>query len=414
MKVVYGNTDKLTDLQNENYLDNEYHKYIKKYPKSYLIMMDLKNFKYINDNFGHDMGDKFLVLFAKIIKTNFENSLVIRLHGDEFAILTGNSLEKIDDMFIICKQQIDSIMKSGILPERIIYNAGIVRADSNMEETKQKADYMMYYAKRNNKDIQIYDEEIWLKKENEEIFLKKVMTDINNDALSYFKRDIYNMNDEVKIHEIITKDSNEDCILDDDNYKSLRRNLKLKHIDMHNIELVFSKMKEIGNGEVLINIDYRSLITEKNLLDFFKILLYLYHVNANRIILNININSIIEDNHLEIINMFKELKFIGFKICIDKYNNITPDIVFENVDIDYIKVDKKYWKNSINNMKSQNMLLSKLRVFNDCENIIPIFTSIDNKEEKNYISKICASMIKQENILLAGNFISKETKIKIK
>jgi len=65
-------------------------------------------------------------------------------------------------------------------------------------------------------------------------------------------------------------------------------------------------------------------------------------------------------------------------------------------------------------MKSQNMLLSKLRVFNDCENIIPIFTSIDNKEEKNYISKICASMIKQENILLAGNFISKETKIKIK
>ncbi|MBR5406095.1 MAG: diguanylate cyclase [Lachnospiraceae bacterium] len=50
-----------------------------------LMVLDLDNFKLVNDLFGHDMGDRMLVAFAGIIKHNIrETDVVCRIGGDEF------------------------------------------------------------------------------------------------------------------------------------------------------------------------------------------------------------------------------------------------------------------------------------------------------------------------------------------
>lgn len=59
----------------------------------YLIIMyiDLDNFKYCNDTFGHDVGDMVLQLFAKLFKTIIGKSgYVVRYGGDEFVIVAKN------------------------------------------------------------------------------------------------------------------------------------------------------------------------------------------------------------------------------------------------------------------------------------------------------------------------------------
>lgn len=59
----------------------------------YLIVMyiDLDNFKYCNDTFGHDVGDMVLQLFAKLFKTIIGKSgYVVRYGGDEFVIVAKN------------------------------------------------------------------------------------------------------------------------------------------------------------------------------------------------------------------------------------------------------------------------------------------------------------------------------------
>lgn len=60
-----------------------------------VMMIDLDNFKQVNDTHGHAEGDKLLVQFADILKNVIRSSdLAFRLGGDEFVFLLANSDEK--------------------------------------------------------------------------------------------------------------------------------------------------------------------------------------------------------------------------------------------------------------------------------------------------------------------------------
>ena len=81
-------TDMLTSLKNRNYLNVKMPEWeeSKVYPQS-IVMIDLNNVKYINDNYGHEEGDKLIVEAAGIlVNTQLENSEIIRTDGNEFLI----------------------------------------------------------------------------------------------------------------------------------------------------------------------------------------------------------------------------------------------------------------------------------------------------------------------------------------
>ena len=81
--------DPLTGLFNRSYMHYLLKKYIKK-PKLNItgIMIDLNDFKHINDEFGHAVGDEALLEASRILKSAVGNAgCVIRYAGDEFIIL---------------------------------------------------------------------------------------------------------------------------------------------------------------------------------------------------------------------------------------------------------------------------------------------------------------------------------------
>lgn len=84
--------DKLTGLFNRNRFDELYSKEIKR-AKRYnndlsIIIFDIDNFKMINDNYGHQIGDEVLKEMAKIILNNVrEQDINVRWGGEEFLIL---------------------------------------------------------------------------------------------------------------------------------------------------------------------------------------------------------------------------------------------------------------------------------------------------------------------------------------
>ena len=50
--------------------------------------MDIDNFKYINDNFGHDVGDGVLQKLAKLLRASFRSDdILCRIGGDEFCVI---------------------------------------------------------------------------------------------------------------------------------------------------------------------------------------------------------------------------------------------------------------------------------------------------------------------------------------
>lgn len=92
-------TDMLTSLKNRNYLNAKMPEWGESnvYPQS-IVMIDLNNVKYINDNYGHEEGDQLIVEAAGIlVNTQLENSEIIRTDGNEFLIyLVGYSERQIE------------------------------------------------------------------------------------------------------------------------------------------------------------------------------------------------------------------------------------------------------------------------------------------------------------------------------
>ena len=91
--------DMLTSLKNRNYLNDKMAEWeeCKVYPQA-VVMVDLNNVKYINDNYGHEAGDELIVKAASIlVNTQLENSEIIRTDGNEFLIyLVGYSEKQVD------------------------------------------------------------------------------------------------------------------------------------------------------------------------------------------------------------------------------------------------------------------------------------------------------------------------------
>ena len=88
--------DTLTSLKNRNYLNDNMDAWdnSEAYPQS-VIIIDLNNIAYINDNFGHAEGDKIIVEAASIlINHQLKDSEILRTNGNEFLIFIIGHDEK--------------------------------------------------------------------------------------------------------------------------------------------------------------------------------------------------------------------------------------------------------------------------------------------------------------------------------
>lgn len=90
--------DHLTGIGNRAYFDETMDRWIEQNYRSHtglaLLLLDLDNFKEVNDRFGHQEGDAVLVRFSHLIKSAIRNSdMAFRLGGDEFAIVLTPTTE---------------------------------------------------------------------------------------------------------------------------------------------------------------------------------------------------------------------------------------------------------------------------------------------------------------------------------
>lgn len=142
--------DTLTKLYNRqfimDYLDKEIEK-IKRglENKICLIYIDLDNFKYVNDKYGHTVGDEVLKKVAKIFLENFRKTDVIgRVGGDEILIIINPCEEKFIESKIIL---IRKLIEKSFEEYNISFSYGIVSIPDetlDLKETIKLADKKMY------------------------------------------------------------------------------------------------------------------------------------------------------------------------------------------------------------------------------------------------------------------------------
>ena len=80
-------TDHLTQLRSRNYLDRQMGESMQEDEEGTFILIDIDNFKRVNDTYGHQVGDEILVQVANLIKDNIRDTDIgARWGGEELAI----------------------------------------------------------------------------------------------------------------------------------------------------------------------------------------------------------------------------------------------------------------------------------------------------------------------------------------
>ena len=122
--------------------------------KSYgIAILDTNNLKEINDTYGHENGNTYLVNSCKLICQIFAHSPVFRIGGDEFlVVLTGKDLENHNELMSQLKESMDLTKKASFPWKQISIACGLGIADyakaTTIADTFNKADKNMYINKR--------------------------------------------------------------------------------------------------------------------------------------------------------------------------------------------------------------------------------------------------------------------------
>lgn len=151
-----GLFDFLTDLPNRRSFFDDIHRFLPE--ENYdLIMMDLNNFKIINDTMGHDKGDEVLIIFANLLQKYVpDTAKVYRLGGDEFAILIPyRSVINMEQITTAIENQLRKIHRDlGIAYGKVRVGYEDINDDKKFELAMQKADELMYQHKIKTKGAQ--------------------------------------------------------------------------------------------------------------------------------------------------------------------------------------------------------------------------------------------------------------------
>lgn len=152
-------TDSLTGLYNRKYLEKFVIKALESGRKGTLFMMDLDNFKYVNDHYGHGTGDAVLFAYGEHIKECVGDieSIICRFGGDEYAMYIPDltDREAVEELATHLIERLSAKMVSSALPSAVGSSVGICinnGREKTYEEFYKTTDDALYEAKNNGKN----------------------------------------------------------------------------------------------------------------------------------------------------------------------------------------------------------------------------------------------------------------------
>jgi len=315
-----------------------------------LVVINIDNFKEINDFFGHQIGDKILVNFAQkvksLLKTN--NPQLYRLSGDEFALLFKGKMSKSDiDYFLqMLGQKIENMIFFHGDKELSLHVT--MGASLQKEGALEKADIALKKARKLRKPYEIYlqeDKEVEKQYQNNIEWIKKLKKSIELDrVVPFFQPIVHVENGRPKGYECLVR------IIDDDgSFISPAHFLEIakkSRFYFKLTEIMIQKSCEYFQGSScsfsinlsiidILNPDIVSVLEEN---------IRRYGV-SERIILEIVESEGIE-NYDKVHAFATKMKALGCQIAIDDFG--TGYSNFEHIlklPIDYIKIDGSLVKN---------------------------------------------------------------------
>ncbi|MFC4701387.1 putative bifunctional diguanylate cyclase/phosphodiesterase [Glaciecola siphonariae] len=322
-----------------------------------LILLDLDNFKFVNDSLGHDAGDRLLIEFSTRIKNLLRrHEGFARLGGDEFAIiLTG--IKTPEQVAQVAKRIHNSLLGAIHINENeLSCNASVGAAmfplhAKDKESLVKFADVAMYAAKRAGKgQIKVYDERMhkeFSRQYDIQVGLKKHLDDA---AFGMHFQPVVDLRNSHHIgyEALIRWPEMVDSFLPDEFIPVAEKNNDIHAIGEWVIDKAIAQIaiwqKSVSDAQfIAINISPVQLQSEK-VTQFIIERAEYYHVKPETIVLEITETALFEQQSA-IKQSIETLSSYGFKISLDDfgvgYSSIAHLI---NYPINIVKLDKSLFK----------------------------------------------------------------------
>jgi diguanylate cyclase (GGDEF)-like protein len=157
-------TDPLTGLANRRSLEAALQDLLRTSTPFVLVLADLDHFKLLNDNFGHELGDRALQLFSDVLKENARGrDIVARFGGEEFVIAypemdLGRSMEVLGRIQSALR---DAVAKSGLPTFTASFGVSHSSVAADLDSIIRVADAGLLTAKELGRDQVVFaDEEL--------------------------------------------------------------------------------------------------------------------------------------------------------------------------------------------------------------------------------------------------------------
>ena len=160
-----ANLDPLTQVYNRRYLNEHGESLLNPktgHGKAIVSMIDVDNFKSVNDNFGHKTGDTLLKEFATLLTHFFADDLIVRYGGEEFTVISVGASKS---FFTSLSEFMDAVRSTQFTHHKLTITCSVgvcAEQQSNLDEQLDIADSRLYCAKRAGKN-QIFARDMQLK-----------------------------------------------------------------------------------------------------------------------------------------------------------------------------------------------------------------------------------------------------------
>ncbi len=342
--------DPLTGLYNRRKLTEILTKELKHNKNGAIFLLDIDDFKNINDILGHVYGDELLRRIANLIMDSVsENIIAFRFGGDEFLILLR---EEENHKIVEYAEKLLNIFKERVFIDEIENNItvslGIVKYPQDgktIDDLLIKADIAMYSVKRSGKNRYLFFDEKMKEKFNKKIKIENMLRRAikNEDFLLLYQPIIETSTGEVSSFEALLRIKGHD--ISPQSFIPVAEETGLilpigKWVIKEAVKQI-SIWKEKGYKPlpVSINLSPRQFY-DLSLIDYIKKTLEEYHVEPSLLELEITENIFAEKRH-ETINILNRLKSLGVIISLDDFGTGYSSLNYLTfMPIDKVKLDK--------------------------------------------------------------------------
>ena len=146
--------DPLTGCRNRGTFEREGSRFVSDHSEGSLVFIDLDHLKEINDKYGHNGGDQYLLQFSRMLKKALgDNEILYRYAGDEFIVLSNRSKIKMEVLMDELLKKHPMLFVLSDYAQNISFSYGVVEfgeMPGDIYAMIREADHRMYLCKKEN------------------------------------------------------------------------------------------------------------------------------------------------------------------------------------------------------------------------------------------------------------------------